>query len=162
MNDTTTSIPLALRTRQGRLCAVQWIFQNKKFPEAQMSIEEIKSILHEEIGHTFKPDSVVLRKIIQQYKNSEEKIHELIKNHLPQTWSLERLDPVLASIISAATAEALCQKTPFKVILREYGDIAETFYEQKEIGFIHKVINGILTSLGYATQQGSAIETESH
>lgn len=160
-HESSSRPPLALRSRQSRLCAVQWLFHQAKFPLTRVTIQDIQDILHHEFGSTFHPDSVVLRRIIKQARQSEEMIDELIASHLPESWTVARLDPVLHAICRAAIAEAITQKTPFKVILREYSDIAETFYGDKEIGFIHKIINGILTSLGYAKPMGGDSEEKS-
>lgn len=161
MNDTTHRLPLSVRSRQSRLCAVQWLFHKAKFPLTDAKVHDIQDMLKHEFGESFHPDSVVLRRIVKQAQQSATTIDEMISAHMPETWTLERLDPVILAICRAAIAEAMTQKTPFKVILREYADITETFYGDKEIGFIHKIINGILTSLGYAKPAGEDRETQS-
>lgn len=160
MKTPSSVAPLALRCTYGRVCAIQWLFHKHTSPFSSATLEDIQSILKSEYGGDFQPDSVILRRILKSYDQNHDKIQDLIIGHLPPKWPLHSLDPVIFAIFKASIAEALTQKTPFKVILREYSDIASQFYAEKEISFIHKVINGILTSIGYAPTLQNGIHNQ--
>lgn len=141
---------LALKSRHARLVAMQAIFVAQRdnchaHGSESMVLEAMK---HDDPDLDLSPDSVVLKRILTNYDESTARIWEIIEGHLPKNWPLKRVDPVIKAIFAAAIAEAFSQKTPPKVILREYTTIADSFFEDKEIDFIHGVISGMLRGIG--------------
>jgi N utilization substance protein B len=69
-----------------------------------------------------------------------------IESHLGDEWKLERLGPVIRSILRAAIYELMkYTDTPFKVIINEYVNITRSFFDEKEVGFV----NGILDKISH-------------
>ncbi|USO01156.1 MAG: hypothetical protein H6849_03585 [Alphaproteobacteria bacterium] len=147
------TLSLALRSRHARIVGVQTLFvairDDTPARNLDKSITTALSKAGADTDTKITPDSVVLRRIVSAYDDNREKIWEIVSGHLPEAWPLKRVDPVIKAILGAALAEAFSQKTPGKVILREYTTIADSFFSHKEIDFIHSIISGMLQKTGY-------------
>ncbi len=160
MTDRAESLPM--RSRHARIIAMQTIFVANRDDKSARGEEKniIKAMRHDDQSLELDPDYVVLKRILTNYDRSSERIWEVIAGHLPEAWPLKRLDPVVKAILGAALAEALSQKTPAKVIMREYTAIADSFFGDKEIDFIHGVVSGMLLKIGYLEKSIEPEKTE--
>ena len=66
-----------------------------------------------------------------------------IMKSIKEDWSMERIDPTLRAIFRAAAAEFLI-KTPPKVVISEFLEIAKSFFPN---GKECKLANGVLDNL---------------
>ncbi|QHI95546.1 transcription antitermination factor NusB [Aristophania vespae] len=138
-----------------RVAAVQALYQcehNKT--GAEPVLKEFASFRHVvpnadfADGHIPNADLSLLNKIVRQVLAEQSLIDDAIKALLPTNWPLERLDPVLRSLLRAAIYE-LQAGTPKEIIINEYLDVAHGFFSGDE----PKMVNGILDS--YKRQDGN-------
>lgn len=71
-----------------------------------------------------------------------------IARHLSKGWKLERLDAVARAILRAGAAE-LEQRTdiPVAVVIDEYVEIAKSFFDGAEPGFVNATLNACAKDL---------------
>ncbi|MDR3156210.1 MAG: transcription antitermination factor NusB [Holosporaceae bacterium] len=71
-------------------------------------------------------------------------VDEIIRKHLSENWSLDRIDSVIVCVFRLAITEIICFKnTPINVILNEYVEIAKAFFGKPQVSFV----NGLLHSV---------------
>lgn len=90
------------------------------------------------------PDPDFLRALVDGVNNATGEIDECIESVLEGEWTLERLDALKQSLLRAGAFELLhVPNVPRNTVLNEYGDLAYTFFDEKDAKFA----NGILNSL---------------
>lgn len=130
-----------------RLAAVQAIFtqhfseEQKETP--QLTLEMIQHYHGE--GDDIQPDAKFLNLLVEGVRENQDEIDTLIKEHLGETWSMERIGTLMQSILRPAVFELLkLDEIPFKAIINEYVDIAHAFFEDdKEVAFVNGVLDRI-------------------
>jgi N utilization substance protein B len=71
-------------------------------------------------------------------------IDTLIEGKLAAGWSLVRLDKPMKAILRAGTYELLARAdVPVGVVISEYLDVADAFYDRREKGFVNGLLDGI-------------------
>jgi transcription antitermination protein NusB len=89
-------------------------------------------------------DNEFLNSLIQLVERNRLEINNSIKSCLIEKYNFDRLDRVIRSVLTLATAEILyCAEIPAKIIIDEYVSIVKTFYENNEAGFVNKVVDVI-------------------
>jgi N utilization substance protein B len=89
-------------------------------------------------------DKVFFNDLIEGVVRTQQKIDPEIDSNLPEDWKLSRIDITLRAIFRAATFELMYRlDVPFKVIINEYIEITNSFYDQKE----PDLVNGVLDSI---------------
>lgn len=133
-----------------RLNAVQALFQIEQSGDSVNSV--IIQFLEHRLGQATdddapilkQPDTTLFSTLVQGTAGDLSQLDELIAGYLDKSWSMERIQLVLKSILRAATWELLYAKdTPTPVILNEYLNVTRAFYDDKEVGFV----NGVLDKL---------------
>jgi N utilization substance protein B len=67
-----------------------------------------------------------------------------IRRRLAAGWKLERLDATVRAILRAGAYELMCQpEVPVEVVIDEYVEIAKSFFEGPEAGFVNAALDGI-------------------
>jgi N utilization substance protein B len=90
-------------------------------------------------------DEAFLANIIAGVCGNLPDLDKSLNKHIGTGWSLERLGPVLRSVLRAAVYEIMSlPETPLKVIINEYVNITHGFFDEKEVSFV----NGILDKIG--------------
>ena len=89
-------------------------------------------------------------------------IDEVLRGAMTEKWTVERLDPVLRSILRAGAFELVERDDiPAKVSISEYVDVAHAFFEEREPGFVNGVLDRIARTLagepGAADDAGGAV-----
>ncbi len=80
-------------------------------------------------------------------------IDDVLRGAMTDKWTVERLDPVLRSILRAGAFELVEREDiPSKVSISEYVDVAHAFFQDREPGFV----NGILDRIARTMKDGSA------
>lgn len=98
-----------------------------------------------------KLDEEFFLKIVRGVCKNQQVLDEKIVGFLNEGWSMERLGPVIRSILRAAVCELmLFDDIPLKVIINEYVNITRAFFSEKEVGFA----NGILDKIGHDVREG--------
>jgi len=71
-------------------------------------------------------------------------VNEALVETLPEAWKLDRIDSNLRAVLRAGTGELIgCPKTPARVILKEYTEIADAFFGKSETDFAAGVLNAL-------------------
>jgi len=84
--------------------------------------------------------------IVRTATIQQDTLDTLITNALPETWPLDRLDPVLRALLRAAGAELfLADGPPAKVVINEYLDVAHSFFSAEE----PRLANGVLDRIAH-------------
>jgi N utilization substance protein B len=71
-------------------------------------------------------------------------IDRRIRGRLASGWKLERLDATVRAILRAGAFELMRQAdVPVEVVIDEYVEIAKSFFEGPEPGFVNAALDGI-------------------
>lgn len=159
---------LTYRRRMARLSAVQAIylydvrsvgeiagnkelFSNNKDEVFSVACNDVISLYKtyffdpQEYGWTKKNkkiDEEFMFALVANVVSSTEEIDEMIQNRLSGTWTTDKLDVVLRSIIRCAVAEIMLGNQIEKAVLcSEYTNIASNFFSSKEIGFVNGIVD---------------------
>lgn len=90
-------------------------------------------------------DIDLFRAIIRAAVSNQAAIDQRTDKALVKRWPIGRIDPTLRSIFRAAGAEISEGKTPVKVVIAEYVELARAFFpEGKESGLVNAVLDHIV------------------
>lgn len=145
--------------RAARLAAVQALYQ------MEMSSATIEDVIAEfqsgklpretdNLYTELEGDIDLFKVLVENAVNRQRTIDRAIARHL-KNWKLERLDAVARAILRAGAVE-LEQRLdiPTPVVLNEYVEIANSFFEGPEPGFINATLESCALDLR-PTQQGA-------
>ncbi|AUQ53581.1 transcription antitermination factor NusB [Phaeobacter inhibens] len=129
-----------------RLYAVQALFQmehsNLTFDKVIVEFEDHRFGAVYEGDEMAEGDPKSFRKLIEGAVNDQAKIDQMTDRALVAKWPIARIDPTLRALFRAAGAEFLAGKTPPKVVINEFVDIARAFFpEGKEPKFVNAVLD---------------------
>ena len=142
--------PSAAEKRQmksaARLYAVQALFQ------MEVSGQTAEKVSREFETHRFgaiyeddemaEGDPDLFRTLVSEAVNWQAKIDQMTDRALVAKWPIDRIDPVLRALFRAAGAELVNEKTPPKVVITEFVDIARAFFpDGKEPKFVNAVLD---------------------
>ena len=66
---------------------------------------------------------------------------------MPESWQLDRLDPVMYAILGLGATEILYfQKIAHTIILNEYIELAKAFFDKPEASFVNGILSAISTN----------------
>lgn len=128
-----------------RLAAVQALYQMDVGGAGVLEVVaeyETHRLGQELDGDTYlKADASWFRSIVAGVVRDQVKIDPVIRGALQEDWPLSRLDSTLRAILRAGTFEILERKdVPIPVIVTEYVEIAQAFFEGEE----PKIVNAVL------------------
>ena len=129
-----------------RLYAVQALFQMEAAGQtAEAVIAEFET---HRFGATYDDDEMaegdvdLFRDLVGRAVNEQASIDQATDRALVAKWPISRIDPTLRALFRAAGAEVLGRKTPPKVVISEFVDIARAFFpEGKEPAFVNAVLD---------------------
>jgi N utilization substance protein B len=136
-----------LRKSAARLAAVQALFQMEssgadyRVVQAEFETHRLGQTVD---GAEFRvPDIELFRALLSNVVNLQAEVDQLTDRALVAKWPINRIDPTLRALFRAAGAELLAMpKTPPKVIIKEFVDVAAAFFpEGKEPGFVNAVLD---------------------
>ncbi|HBR68180.1 MAG TPA: transcription antitermination protein NusB [Rhodospirillaceae bacterium] len=137
-----------------RLLAVQALYQNQQNqkPVDVLIDEYLRHRTGMEIDGTAltAPDGMLLKKIISGVHERRSELEGIVKANLkrPQEGSGREIEPLLKSIIMAATYELLAhQDIDFPVIINDYLHVTHAFYDKMEAGLVNGVLDPIARQL---------------
>lgn len=138
-----------------RLAAVQALYQ---MDVGQVSLEETLDqfesfhLGRELEGDQYLPaDADYFRHIVRGVVQNQLKLDPIIDTTLQGGWPMTRIDATLRALLRAAVFELTQRKDiPFKVVIREYVDVALAFYDDEVPG----MVNGVLDSVAKAHSEG--------
>lgn len=89
-------------------------------------------------------DPKMIRLIVEGAMLGGEVIDPLLRNNLPSEESMDRLGPMLLSILRAATFElAISKSAPYKVLIDEYSNITGAFLNDHEATLVTAVLDKV-------------------
>ena len=72
----------------------------------------------------------------------------MIGRHLPDSWPIHRLDPVLLAILRAGSYELMARPDiPTAALINDYLLVTALFFDERERAFINGVLDGVAQSL---------------
>lgn len=129
-----------------RLYAVQALFQ------METSAQTVESVTREFADHRFgerfeeyemaEGDLQLFRRLVSDAVDRQALIDQLTHRALVAKWPINRIDPTLRALFRAAGAELTAEKTPPKVVITEFVDVARAFFpEGREARFVNAVLD---------------------
>ena len=119
---------------------------NNSIQKVLLEFEKHRDVENQDVEFYSKADLIFLRKIIETTIKNQETIDKNITQSIKKDWTMDRIDPTLRAIFRAAAAEFII-KTPPKIVISEFLEIAKSFFPN---GKECKLANGVLDKL--ATQ----------
>jgi N utilization substance protein B len=144
-NEEKPAVKPANQRGAARLAAVQALYQMDVGGAGVLEVVaeyEAHRLGQELDGDTYlKADPSWFRSIVAGVVRDQVKIDPVIRAALQNDWPLSRLDSTLRAILRAGTFEILERKdVPIPVIVTEYVEIAQAFFEGEE----PKIVNAVL------------------
>ncbi|MDZ4118580.1 transcription antitermination factor NusB [Phaeovulum sp.] len=155
MNPEKPRKPTAAEKRQmksaARLYAVQALFQmeasGQAFDRVRSEFETHRFGAIYEGDEMAEGDSTLFARILEDAVIWQAKVDQATDAALLATWPIDRIDPTLRALFRAAGAELLNPKTPPKVVINEFVDVARAFFpEGKEPKFVNAVLDHMARS----------------
>ena len=138
-----------------RVAAVQALYQAEQAAQSPETV--IDQFIRHRLGPTGEDSAAadngqlaahipLFAHIVRTATIQQDTLDTLITNALPDTWPLDRLDPVLRALLRAAGAELfLADGPPAKVVINEYLDVAHSFFSGEE----PRLANGVLDRIAH-------------
>ncbi len=136
-----------------RLAAVQALYQ------LEMSGAGVEAVIREFTDHRFdrdiegevlaQADEAFFAELVRGAVAGQAEIDKAVTERLSQGWKLERLDATARAILRVGAWE-LRHRTdvPAEVAIDEYVEIAKSFFEGPEPGFVNGALDGIARDAG--------------
>ena len=129
-----------------RLYAVQALFQMEA--SGQSVDKAVAEFEKHRFGATYddvemaEGDYPLFKSLCERAVNEQARIDQMTDRALVAKWPIARIDPTLRALFRAAGAEFLSKKTPPKVVIVEYVDVARAFFpEGREPSFVNAVLD---------------------
>ena len=134
-----------------RLAAVQALYQ------MEVSGTGVEAVVREFSDHRFDraiggedgealaaADEAFFAELVRGVVAEQRRIDPSIAQRLAQGWRLERLDATVRAILRAGVFElAHRPDVPVEVVINEYVDLARSFFEGPEPGFVNAALDGL-------------------
>jgi N utilization substance protein B len=141
-----TGTPTRQMKAAARLYAVQALFQMEASGQTAEAIT--REFEDYRFGATYDGDEMVegdvdlFRGLIDRAVNYQGRIDQMTDRALVAKWPIARIDPTLRALFRAAGAELTEGKTPPKVVISEFVDVAKAFFpEGREPKFVNAVLD---------------------
>jgi N utilization substance protein B len=136
-----------------RLAAVQALYQ------MEVSGVGAEAVVREFTDHRFdrdiegqllaQADETFFAEIVRGVVADQTEIDQAIAKRLAEGWRLERIDATLRAILRAGAWELMRRPdVPHEVSIDEYLEIAKSFFEGPEPGFVNGALDGIARDAG--------------
>lgn len=131
-----------------RLAAVQALYQmdvGEQTLEETLSQFESFRLGRELEGDQYLPaDADYFRHIVRGVVQNQIKLDPVVNSALQSGWPMTRIDATLRALLRAGVFELTMRKDiPFKVVIREYVDVAHAFYEDDVPGMVNGVLDAV-------------------
>lgn len=144
--------PLSAKARRARtvarLAAVQALYQ------MELAGTGVEAVVREFTDHRFdgdiegetlaEADETFFSELVHGVVSEQNTIDSAVTHRLATGWRLERLDATLRAILRAGGWELMHRPdVPVEVAIDEYVEIAKSFFEGPEPGFVNGALDGI-------------------
>ena len=131
-----------------RLAAVQALYQ------MEVSSIGVEHVIREFLEHRFdrdvdgvtlaSADEAFFADLVRGVVSEQKKVDAAIVKRLAEGWRLERLDATVRAILRAGSFE-LAQRpdVPTEVVIDEYVEVAKSFFEGTEPGFVNGALDAV-------------------
>ncbi|PZO50271.1 MAG: transcription antitermination factor NusB [Alphaproteobacteria bacterium] len=139
--------------RAARLGAVQALYQMEVSgaSTADVVADFVAGKLPRETEATYtesEGDLELFQVLVEKAVERQATLDRAIARHLSKGWRLERIDAVARAILRAGAAELEQRRDiPKAVVLDEYVEIAKSFFEGPEPGFINAALEAVARDL---------------
>ncbi|PHR58046.1 MAG: transcription antitermination factor NusB [Robiginitomaculum sp.] len=129
-----------------RLAAVQALYQ------MEITDRGANGVIEEFLQERLQPehldgsaiDRTFFKNLVETLVQNQANIDQAIRDHLSGGWRLSRVDATLRAILRCGSCELLVLRdTPMAVVIDEYVDIAKSFFDAKESGFVNATLDAI-------------------
>ncbi len=136
-----------------RLAAVQALYQMEvSGVGAEAVVREFSEHRFERDvdGHTMgEADEAFFGELVRGVVEEQADTDKAIARRLAEGWRLERIDATLRAILRAGAFELMRRPdVPHEVAIDEYVEIAKSFFEGPEPGFVNGALDGIARDAG--------------
>lgn len=145
----------AARQSAARLAAVQALYQTDHSDSRPDDV--LEEFLRHRLGDSFdtendvSPNKSMFTEIVRGVSLRRAELDDIIGSALSNKWTLDRLEFILRAILRAGVYELEARtKTPARVIISEYVDVAHAFYDGQEPG----MVNGLLDRVARLMRAG--------
>lgn len=142
-----------LRRSAARLAAVQALYRMELTGAGVKTVElefESRWIGAEIEGERYREADIDhFRAVLRAAVDRQAEIDQLTDAALVERWPLGRIDPTLRAVFRAAGAEIVALRTPPRVAIVEYVDVAKAFFDA---GREAKFVNAVLDHLARAAR----------
>lgn len=133
-----------------RLLAVQALYQRALSSQSAAEVlreflqhrveEEVEGLKHGAVNRE------LLRELVEGVAKEEGPLDDMLAAVLDEDWTIERLEILLHVLLRAAAFELSDRlEVPARVVISEYVDLANAFYDGRETAFV----NGLLDRLAH-------------
>ena len=110
----------------------------------------------EEEGDLVKPDEAFFCELVRGATARHDEIGRMIGEALSGGWTLERLEPLIRTILRAGTYELLARPdVPLRVVITEYVEVAHAFFADKEPALVNGVLDRLARTLRHDELEAS-------
>ncbi|CAN5250072.1 transcription antitermination factor NusB [soil metagenome] len=130
-----------------RLAAVQALYQ------METAGAGVEAVVREFVDHRFdadiegeklaQADEAFFGEIVRGAVADQAEIDRAVADHLAAGWRLERIDATIRAIFRCGAYELMRTDAPIEVVIDEYVEIAKSFFEGPEPGFINAALDAI-------------------
>ena len=131
-----------------RLAAVQALYQ------LEQSGAGVETVVREFVDHRFggeidgeslaEADEAYFGDIVRGVVGDQKRIDQAIARRLASGWKLERIDATARAILRCGAYELIDRlEAPTEVVIDEYVEIAKSFFEGPEPGFVNGCLDGL-------------------
>ena len=131
-----------------RLAAVQALYQ------MEVSSAGAEHVIREFTEHRFDrdvegvtlaaADEAFFAELVRGVVAEQARVDAAVARHLAQGWRLERLDATVRAILRAGAFELASRPdVPTEVVIDEYVEVAKSFFEATEPGFVNGALDAV-------------------
>ncbi|CAN5917891.1 transcription antitermination factor NusB [soil metagenome] len=136
------------RRQAARLSAVQALYQWQEGQDSPtVIIEQFVNVRTGESGEggmRRDADRPLFKDVVEGTVSHKEELEKIVTASLAQDWTWARVDRLVRAILLAGAYELLYRKdVPARVVINEYVEIANAFYDQGEPSFINSVLDRV-------------------
>ena len=147
----------ANRRGAARLAAVQALYQMDiaRTPIDDILAEFERHWIGREIeGAQYLPaEAAFFRDVVAGVVRQQRRLDPLIDEALARSWPLKRIDAILRAVLRAGAYELSYRSdVPARVIVSEYVDVANAFFDRNEIGMVNAVLDQIARQIPGAAE----------
>ncbi len=144
-----------------RLAAVQALYQ------IELTGISPDTVVEEFVVHRFdkvddglnyeRADTSLFADLVRGASARREEVDRLVAHALTDTWTVERLEKILRSILRLGAYELVARlDIPARVIITEYVDVANAFFDGSQPGLVNGVLDTLARLLRHGELAGSA------